>query len=61
MSRWLHIWQWADDEARRVEAERDARLREAAARSGIDLADILGDADREEELLERLDANATQP
>jgi hypothetical protein len=53
VSRWLHVWGWAEEEARRADEERTARLREATAYFGLDPAEVLGHADREEALLAR--------
>ncbi len=47
MTRWLQVWAWAEEE------ERSRKLQQAIKYFGVNPADILGQPEVEDELLER--------
>lgn len=54
MTGWLQVWTWAEEE------ERSRRLREAIEHFGLDAAEVLGNRDAEDQLLERFAAASAQ-
>ncbi|MDQ6964439.1 MAG: hypothetical protein Q9M13_05910 [Mariprofundales bacterium] len=53
---WIAIGDWAAEMDAKVRAQRRERLKVAAEHFGIDLLDVLGDAELEERLLARYEA-----
>lgn len=60
MASWLHVWDWAEEESRKLEETRAARLQAAIAHFGLDPAEVLGRREVEDELLERYAAVAPE-
>jgi hypothetical protein len=53
---WIAIGDWAEDMGLKLEQQRRDRLKVAARHFGLDVLDILGDKELEEQLLARYEA-----